>query len=391
MTYSWVQTSGSGYTIVSGNSANLIITTGQGPATFELTVTNPNGCSSTCSVDVMAACGRYCSYTQGAYGNGNGMRCDGTRSHTFIGTLLSSGPLTIGVTNAAQTTNGQANYITFTQADSACVLARLPGGGVSAQLNGAATCSNPTGIALNSQGRFRNVLLAQTITLGFNIRVNGGAMAGLPVTGAYMTTYASTGTGCSSIGTPVSGTARTTYIPQVVLDYLNANTAIYPGGATVGNIFMLASDVLGRRILPGTVPSLSALNGACTAFNEGFDECRQLGGFSATAPASSRGLVAAQGSNLDNLKADGVFANAYPNPFSTSTTIEFALADYNAHVAVEVFSLSGEKVADLFQGEVNGGVVKRVEFNAQGLSNGIYVYRITTSDRVFYNKMLLNK
>jgi hypothetical protein len=56
-----------------------------------------------------------------------------------------------------------------------------------------------------------------------------------------------------------------------------------------------------------------------------------------------------------------------------------------------VFSLSGEKVADLFQGEVNGGVVKRVEFNAETLSNGIYVYRITTSDRVFYNKLLLNK
>ncbi|MFM7727266.1 MAG: T9SS type A sorting domain-containing protein, partial [Flavobacteriales bacterium] len=234
-------------------------------------------------------------------------------------------------------------------------------------------------------------LLGQTIALGLNIRINGGALASLPITGAYFTTYAGSGTGCGSQGTATPGTGRTYSIPQAVIDYLNANTAIYPGGATVGNVFKLASDVLGRVALPGTVPTLSQLTGACGAFNEGFDGCRILGSFSATAPASSRNVTIDQSGSTDQMIALGVSAKAFPNPFATTTTIEFVLADYSSNVAVEIFSLNGEKVATLFAGELNGGEVKRVEFNGAELANGIYVYRITSTDRTFYDKLILNR
>jgi len=374
-TYVWSVVSGSGYIITSGNTATLTFTAGAGPAQFQLVVTNPNGCVSSCTVNVDASCGRFCTYTQGAYGNAGGVHCNGMTTPAFITSLLTSSPLVIG---------SGINKITFTTADVNCLISRLPGGGISSPLNGTATCQNPVGIAIRN-GRFSNVLLAQTITLGLNLRINSGALAVQRITGRYLTTASSTGSGCGSTGTAIPGTNQTFAIPQSVISYLGANN-------TIGDLFTLANRALGRAYVPTTgTPTLSEINQAVDAINRGFDGCRMLVGFSNLAPSGVRMQDESANSFSDALEAERIVAKVFPNPTSEFCTIEFAVADYTSAVTVDVYSMNGEKVAELFRGDVNGGEIKRVHFDATKLATGIYVYRITAADYITYDKLIINR
>jgi hypothetical protein len=65
-------------------------------------------------------------------------------------------------------------------------------------------------------------------------------------------------------------------------------------------------------------------------------------------------------------------AQNYPNPFNPSTTISFGLP-VNASVALDVYNLIGEKVASVYQGELNAGNYE-YNFDASNLPSGIYVY-----------------
>ena len=67
-------------------------------------------------------------------------------------------------------------------------------------------------------------------------------------------------------------------------------------------------------------------------------------------------------------------ANAYPNPFNPSTTISYELPE-PTRVQLSVFDMLGREVAVLVDGEKAAGR-HAVRFNAEGLTSGIYVYRI---------------
>ncbi|MFN5355782.1 MAG: hypothetical protein ACK5CT_04135, partial [Bacteroidota bacterium] len=223
-TYSWSVASPGGvvdpWVITSGaNTSTITYTAGNGPAVFTLTVTNEqNGqeCISQCQISMTCGGGdRFCTYTQGYYGNQGGRNCTGGRTTDLLLTQLAT-PLIIGDTAIDKS-------LTLTAADvtSGCVYLRLPGGGTAAQLNGDATCSTPTGIALKSNGTFRNILLAQTITLGLNLRVPGSTLGGLAITDKYLVTYASSSGACADTNAvPVAGTAIVRMIPGAIINYL---------------------------------------------------------------------------------------------------------------------------------------------------------------------------
>jgi hypothetical protein len=82
-----------------------------------------------------------------------------------------------------------------------------------------------------------------------------------------------------------------------------------------------------------------------------------------------------------------IAVRAYPNPFSATSTIEFILED-DADVSVEVFNITGVKVANLFNGPVAANNMQRTNFNASSLADGIYIYKITTSTGVVQNGKL---
>jgi hypothetical protein len=79
----------------------------------------------------------------------------------------------------------------------------------------------------------------------------------------------------------------------------------------------------------------------------------------------------------------------YPNPFNPSTTIKFALP-VKTNVSLNVYNTLGEKVVEIFNGELEKGY-HEIMFNASELSSGIYFYQIKTDGFVMSNKMILLK
>ena len=79
----------------------------------------------------------------------------------------------------------------------------------------------------------------------------------------------------------------------------------------------------------------------------------------------------------------------YPNPFNPNTVIGYRLSK-NSHVSLKVYDFTGNEVAVLVNEEKAPGEY-RTKFNAQGLSSGIYFYRLNAGSYMETKKMMLLK
>jgi hypothetical protein len=79
----------------------------------------------------------------------------------------------------------------------------------------------------------------------------------------------------------------------------------------------------------------------------------------------------------------------YPNPFNPATQIKFSIPEAG-FVKMEVYNLVGEKVATLINKEMNSGY-HTIDFNAEDISSGVYVYTLSVNDFVTSKKMILMK
>ena len=77
----------------------------------------------------------------------------------------------------------------------------------------------------------------------------------------------------------------------------------------------------------------------------------------------------------------------YPNPFNPITRIEFGMPSPGS-VRLDVFNVKGELVANLASGTYGAGF-HTVEWNAAGMSSGIYFYRLVTPVSTMTKKMIL--
>lgn len=80
----------------------------------------------------------------------------------------------------------------------------------------------------------------------------------------------------------------------------------------------------------------------------------------------------------------------YPNPFNPSTQIQFG-TDENTIATLTIHNVIGEKIETLFNGELSIGQVYNVTFNGSKYANGIYYYKLQTSNRNEVKKMMLLK
>jgi hypothetical protein len=80
---------------------------------------------------------------------------------------------------------------------------------------------------------------------------------------------------------------------------------------------------------------------------------------------------------------------AFPNPFSESTTISFTL-DTDSDVRLDVYSTNGAMVTSLYNGAASAGTTN-VNFQANDLPSGIYIYRMVVGDAVYHGKVTLAK
>jgi len=94
--------------------------------------------------------------------------------------------------------------------------------------------------------------------------------------------------------------------------------------------------------------------------------------------------------NDEFIKPEGfVLYQNYPNPFNPVTTIRFEIP-YSQNVELAIYDMLGREVKRLYDGEAPAGVLT-IDFNAQGLASGVYVYRLKTENFIDSKKLILLK
>jgi hypothetical protein len=83
--------------------------------------------------------------------------------------------------------------------------------------------------------------------------------------------------------------------------------------------------------------------------------------------------------------------NVLPNPFSTSTNINFTLPT-DALTTINLFNVKGQLVRKLFNKKVMANTTNTLTFEADQLQEGLYLLQLTTdTGLVEYHKLLLSK
>ena len=79
----------------------------------------------------------------------------------------------------------------------------------------------------------------------------------------------------------------------------------------------------------------------------------------------------------------------YPNPFNAKTTVKFDLKT-STHVGVKIFNLAGQELVSLFDGFQTKGE-HELDWNADGLSGGVYFLCLKTEEGMVTRKCVLQK
>lgn len=77
----------------------------------------------------------------------------------------------------------------------------------------------------------------------------------------------------------------------------------------------------------------------------------------------------------------------FPNPFNNSTVIYYSIEE-EGNVELSVYNLAGRKVQTIVNRFRTSGTY-RTDFNASGLSSGVYLYRLKVNGRASTKKMIL--
>jgi hypothetical protein len=79
----------------------------------------------------------------------------------------------------------------------------------------------------------------------------------------------------------------------------------------------------------------------------------------------------------------------YPNPFNPVTTIRFQLPE-SEKVELKIYDMLGREVKTLYNKIAPAGIVD-VDFNADNLASGVYIYRIKAGNYIASKKLMLIK
>ena len=79
----------------------------------------------------------------------------------------------------------------------------------------------------------------------------------------------------------------------------------------------------------------------------------------------------------------------YPNPFSGVTTIEYTVP-HSSFISITVFDLLGRTVAQLADGFALPGKY-RTHFDARGLQDGLYFYRLQAGSEMIVGKIMVRE
>ncbi|HZF99906.1 MAG TPA: GEVED domain-containing protein, partial [Chitinophagales bacterium] len=369
----WTVTSSNNSWLIVGSNTGSSVTYKSGSVgttgTFTVVSTSATCCTSSCTVSFGNMIGEYCSNTQTFYG-GSGKTCSNQTAVQAVTQALSSSSLVVGF---------GSRKLTVSSSQVSCLIGKMPSGttGATALPAGSVTCATATGPAyLGSNGRFKSALLGQTIALSLNVRLNV-PLGTVVLANPYMTTYAATS--CVN-GAAVAGSQLVFEIPQSVLTYLGMNNSVI-------HLLTLANKALGANYVPTAgQPSLNEIVTALDAINRGLEGCRILAGFT----SSSVALKVEEEKEVTFAPENGITVSAYPNPFTRTTTLRFTLGE-TTDATLDVYSVTGQRVATLFDGQANGGQTYEARFDAGQLAPGMYLCKLTTANNAATHKVVLMK
>jgi hypothetical protein len=83
-------------------------------------------------------------------------------------------------------------------------------------------------------------------------------------------------------------------------------------------------------------------------------------------------------------------AQNYPNPFNPSTQIQFTV-EASGYTTLSVFDILGKEVKSLYADIAEPGKLYSVSFDASGITNGTYFYKLVNGNKTSIKNMLLLK
>jgi hypothetical protein len=235
--------------------------TGLAAGSHTVTVKDANGCTKSNSITV-ASCPRFCTLTQGAYGNAggkytyNGVKYTTSALLQLLTSPAKGGSLVVGVPGVGgRSLTIPQSAVLCLDGDNSCRLARLPANTTPASLPSnfgnqtlnacgvTPSCQTNPAIPLQGNGQWQSTLLGQTVTLTLNTRLDPN-LPGLVLPS------------CVSI-------------PASVLTALNDSTCNGGYGQTVSGLLYLANRGLaGQSTCSASLGDITnALNSINTYFN----------------------------------------------------------------------------------------------------------------------------
>jgi len=113
-----------------------------------------------------------------------------------------------------------------------------------------------------------------------------------------------------------------------------------------------------------------------------------LEGSGGTSMYTARVLVGAQSPGIEpDTLLKFFLIKSYPNPFNTSTTIEFSLPN-DCQLSLKVFDALGREIETLAEGIYTRGI-HRFQWNAKGMASGVYYYKFTSGSYTETRSMIL--
>lgn len=89
----------------------------------------------------------------------------------------------------------------------------------------------------------------------------------------------------------------------------------------------------------------------------------------------------------DNIPTSFMLAQNYPNPFNPGTKISFYI-EQSGFTTLSIYNVLGQKVVTLLAQDLNYGQ-HSVDFNATGLTSGVYFYKLESGEFTATKKMIL--
>lgn len=352
------------------------------PITYIRTWTARDHCGNyvkTSQCVTVGCCEKFCTLTQGFYGNVNGLAC------TPAGTKLTAAQIMSAAVDAKTgdsavfglTATGKFFTLYLSDITNGNIFKMLPGGGTPAALKGYATYSKsatwpnvPLSVKAANFGKIENVLLSQTMALFFNMHLS-------PTLGAFQIKSDSLFTSkLTTCGSNVAVAKIDTFVlAKSVVTYLQIN-----GQATVQGLFNLANKYLGGQTVIGI--SASDVNKSVDAINRGFDQCAVLFGWgkNTIVPLVQSGVT--MDANITTYKQQPAATEnmelkvqVFPNPYTDKLIFRFT-APVTGRTVLEMYSVHGQRLDMVDKGIVDKGTTHTIEYEVHAAHRGTLIYRL---------------